>query len=214
MKYPSHNRRWLPWGILHYVSLWGYPYCGPLNKTSVDFQARLHACIKGIEVPRMFCVFFFRCVVHVWVLVYHQIGLLQNFHTMRRVFFLFSSFCVNVVESASTDIGSYGITWIRVSWSSLPNSRREFATDQLWPVGTERSSHCHRYLTQRGIGILWVHHPQIFGCESHDMPWFMGERTHSWSLFVWQRCLWLRSEVEICWSHLVSDKYDEDVMQG
>lgn len=59
MKYPSHNRRWLPWGILHYVSLWGYPYCGPLNKTSVDFQARLHACIKGIEVPRMFCVFFF-----------------------------------------------------------------------------------------------------------------------------------------------------------
>ena len=160
------------------------------------------------------CFFFFRCVVHVWVLVYHQIGLLQNFHTMRRVFFLFSSFCVNVVESASTDIGSYGITWIRVSWSSLPNSRREFATDQLWPVGTERSSHCHRYLTQRGIGIRWVHHPQIFGCESHDMPWFMGERTHSWSLFVWQRCLWLRSEVEICWSHLVSDKYDEDVMQG
>jgi hypothetical protein len=59
MKYPPHNRRWLPWGILHYVSLWGYPYCGPLNKTCVDFQARLHACIKGIEVPRMFCFFFF-----------------------------------------------------------------------------------------------------------------------------------------------------------
>lgn len=211
MKYPPHNRRWLPWGILHYVSLWGYPYCGPLNKTCVDFQARLHACIKGIEVPRMFCFFFFRCVVHVWVLVYHQIGLLQNFHTMIFVFLMLCQ-CrwVNV----------YG-HWI--IWNHLDPCVMEFTpklatrvatTDQLWPVGTERSSHCHWYLTQRGIGILWVHHPQIFGCESHDMPWFMGERTHSWSLFVWQRCLWLRSEVEICWNHLVSDKYDEDVMQG
>lgn len=155
--------------------------------------------------------FFFRCVVHVWVLVYHQIGLLQNFHTMIFVFLMLCQ-CrwVNV----------YG-HWI--IWNHLDPCVMEFTpklatrvatTDQLWPVGTERSSHCHWYLTQRGIGILWVHHPQIFGCESHDMPWFMGERTHSWSLFVWQRCLWLRSEVEICWNHLVSDKYDEDVMQG